>query len=211
MWPIKTNAAFLARTLSDPDFVAANIDTSFIENHLDRLIPPAEPSEEIVESAAIVRLARERAPDEPWRALEGFRLNAPPHVHVRLQSGEIRLPGRAGRERGGVHCRHETSGTPLLFLPGGTPMPLRIRRLTTMAGGPASSSVIHSPMPGRIVAVLVKTGDRVAKGQPVVILEAMKMEHTLTAPFQGTVAAISATEGNQVSEGVVLAQIDFEE
>ncbi len=80
-----------------------------------------------------------------------------------------------------------------------------------MSGGPASSGVIHSPMPGRIVAVLVKTGDRVAKGQPLVILEAMKMEHTLTAPFQGTVTAISATEGNQVSEGVVLARIDFEE
>ncbi len=88
-WPIKTNAAFLVRTLSDPDFVAADIDTSFIENHLDRLIPPAEPSEEIVESAAIVRLARERAPDEPWRALVGFRLNAPSHVHVRLESGGI--------------------------------------------------------------------------------------------------------------------------
>ena len=63
-------------------------------------------------------------------------------------------------------------------------------------------------MPGRIVAVRVKAGDRVAKGQPLVILEAMKMEHTLTAPFQGTVTAISAAEGNQVSEGVVLARID---
>ena len=90
VWPIKTNAAFLARTLSDPDFVAANIDTSFIEDRLDRLIPPAEPSEEIVESAASVRLARERDPDEPWRALEGFRLNAPSHVHVSLQSGDTR-------------------------------------------------------------------------------------------------------------------------
>ena len=66
-------------------------------------------------------------------------------------------------------------------------------------------------MPGRIVAVLVQAGDRVAKGQPVVILEAMKMEHTLAAPFRGAVTAISAIEGNQVSEGVTLARIDSEE
>ena len=52
-------------------------------------MPPAEPWEQVVESAASVRLARERAPDEPWRAIEGFRLNAPPHVHVRIQWGEI--------------------------------------------------------------------------------------------------------------------------
>ena len=57
----------------------------------------------------------------------------------------------------------------------------------------------------------VKPGDRVARGQPLVILEAMKIEHTLTAPFKGTVAIVSAREGNQVSEGVVLARIDAAE
>jgi 3-methylcrotonyl-CoA carboxylase alpha subunit len=66
-------------------------------------------------------------------------------------------------------------------------------------------------MPGRIVAVRVKAGDRVTKGQPLVTLEAMKIEHTLTAPFRGIVMAISATEGHQVSEGVVLARINLEE
>ena len=210
VWPIKTNAAFLARTLSDPDFVAADIDTSFIENHLDRLIPPAEPSEEIVESAAIVRLARERAPDEPWRALVGFRLNSPSHVHVRLESGDIGY--QVELDAGSATALPARDfGDAIVVFAGGNAYTFTDPKVTTMSGGPASSSVIHSPMPGRIVAVLVKTGDRVTKGQPVVILEAMKMEHTLTAPFQGTVAAISATEGNQVSEGVVLAQIDFEE
>jgi 3-methylcrotonyl-CoA carboxylase alpha subunit len=210
VWPIKTNAGFLARTLSDPDFVAANIDTCFIENHLDRLIPPAEPSEEIVESAACVRLSRERAANEPWRALVGFRLNALSHVHVRLESADIGYQVELD-ESSAAALPTRDFGDAIVVFAGGNSYAFTDPKLTTQVAGPGSTGRIISPMPGRIVAVLVKAGDRVAKGQPVVILEAMKMEHTLTAPFQGTVTAISATEGNQVSEGVVLARIDFEE
>jgi 3-methylcrotonyl-CoA carboxylase alpha subunit len=210
VWPVKTNAGFLARILADPDFVAASIDTSFIENHLDRLIAPAEPSEEIVESAASVRLARERDPNEPWRALVGFRLNAPSHVHVRLQSGDIGYQVELDANSAPALPTRDF-GDAIVVFAGGNAYAFTDPKLTTQVAGSGSSGKIISPMPGRIVAVLVKPGDRVAKGQPVVILEAMKMEHTLTAPFQGTVTAISAMEGNQVSEGVVLARIDVEE
>jgi 3-methylcrotonyl-CoA carboxylase alpha subunit len=65
-----------------------------------------------------------------------------------------------------------------------------------------------SPMPGRIIAVDVAVGDRVAKGQKLVTLEAMKMEHSLVAPFDGTVAELTAIEGGQVSDGMVLARIE---
>lgn len=112
---------------------------------------------------------------------------------------------------GAVELPTRDTGEAIVVFAAGNAYAFTDPRLTTVAGGPESSSIIHSPMPGRIVAVLAKAGDRVAKGQPLVILEAMKMEHTLAAPFRGTVAAISATEGNQVSEGVVLARIDFEE
>jgi 3-methylcrotonyl-CoA carboxylase alpha subunit len=54
----------------------------------------------------------------------------------------------------------------------------------------------------------VKAGEAVARGQPLVTLEAMKMEHTLTAPFDGTVADVAAAAGDQVSEGVVLARLE---
>lgn len=210
VWPIKTNAAFLARTLSDPDFVAADIDTSFIENHLERLIPPAEPSEEIVKSAASVRLARERAPNEPWRALVGFRLNSPPHVHVRLESGDIGYQVELDANSTAALPARDF-GEAIVVFAGGNSYTFTDPKLTTQVAGSGSGGRIVSPMPGRIVAVLVQAGDRVAKGQPVVILEAMKMEHTLAAPFRGAVTAISAIEGNQVSEGVTLARIDSEE
>jgi len=63
-------------------------------------------------------------------------------------------------------------------------------------------------MPGKIIAVSVGQGDTVAKGHKLVTLEAMKMEHSLVAPFDGTVAELNAEAGGQVSEGTLLVQIE---
>jgi 3-methylcrotonyl-CoA carboxylase alpha subunit len=63
-------------------------------------------------------------------------------------------------------------------------------------------------MSGTIVAVLVTAGDAVVKGAPLLILEAMKMEHTITAPAAGTVSAVHYRQGDQVSEGVDLIDVD---
>jgi 3-methylcrotonyl-CoA carboxylase alpha subunit len=63
-------------------------------------------------------------------------------------------------------------------------------------------------MPGRIVAVHVAAGDAVEKGAKLVTLEAMKMEHGLTAPFAGKVAEVSAQAGGQVSEGTLLVRLE---
>lgn len=64
-----------------------------------------------------------------------------------------------------------------------------------------------APMPGAVLKILVKQGDVVAKGAPLVILEAMKMEHQITAPFDGTVAAIHCKEGELVQPGVDLVDV----
>jgi len=74
--------------------------------------------------------------------------------------------------------------------------------------GAAADGAILSPMPGRVIAVAVGAGESVAKGQKLVTLEAMKMEHTLTAPFDGKVAELDASEGAQVSEGALLARVE---
>ncbi|MGC5124421.1 biotin/lipoyl-containing protein, partial [Escherichia coli] len=62
--------------------------------------------------------------------------------------------------------------------------------------------------PGRIVAVQAAAGDKVAKGRPIVVLEAMKMEHALTAPFDGVVGELTVKVGDQVVEGALLAKVD---
>jgi len=67
---------------------------------------------------------------------------------------------------------------------------------------------IVSPMPGRIIAVEVTAGQTVAKGQKLLTLEAMKMEHTLTAPFDGVVAELNAQAGAQVQVEALLARIE---
>ena len=71
-----------------------------------------------------------------------------------------------------------------------------------------SDGALRAPMPGKIVAVQVKPGDKVEKGRPLVVLEAMKMEHVLPAPFDAVVAELPVKVGDQVSEGVLLAKVD---
>jgi geranyl-CoA carboxylase alpha subunit len=66
---------------------------------------------------------------------------------------------------------------------------------------------VRAAMNGRVVAVLVKPGDHVAAGQPVMTLEAMKMEHVHTASIAGTVSAIDVVEGEQVAMGKVVVEI----
>ena len=67
---------------------------------------------------------------------------------------------------------------------------------------------LTAPMSGTIVALLVRAGDAVAKGAPLIIVEAMKMEHTIAAPAAGTVRAVHYRQGDQVSEGVALIDVD---
>ncbi len=77
--------------------------------------------------------------------------------------------------------------------------------------GPASDGGLRAPMPGKIVATPAKAGDVVTKGQPIIVLEAMKMEHALTAPFDGVVAEVNAALGDQVAADAVLAVVKANE
>ena len=63
-------------------------------------------------------------------------------------------------------------------------------------------------MPGKVLAVNVKAGDRVTKGQALVVLEAMKMEHALAAPRDGVIGELSVEVGGQVGEGDVLVALE---
>jgi biotin carboxyl carrier protein len=66
------------------------------------------------------------------------------------------------------------------------------------------NQTVAAPMPGRVVKILVKVGDAVAEGQPVAVVEAMKMENELKSPKAGTVAEIRAREGDAVEGGAAL-------
>jgi 3-methylcrotonyl-CoA carboxylase alpha subunit len=70
----------------------------------------------------------------------------------------------------------------------------------------AASDRIVAPMPGKIVQLLVRPGESVKRGQPLAVLEAMKMEHTLSAPADALVATVDAAAGDQVGEGAVIVR-----
>ena len=73
---------------------------------------------------------------------------------------------------------------------------------------PAEGGRLTAPMPGKVVSFAVKVGDTVQKGQPLAVMEAMKMEHTIAAPADGRVVEILFAPGEQVSEGAELLRID---
>jgi acetyl/propionyl-CoA carboxylase alpha subunit len=75
-------------------------------------------------------------------------------------------------------------------------------------GGEAASSSVTAPMPGTVLKLLVAKGERVIARQPLVVLEAMKMETPLAAPFDATVASVHVEEGDRVGSGALLVELE---
>jgi propionyl-CoA carboxylase alpha chain/3-methylcrotonyl-CoA carboxylase alpha subunit len=215
VWPVKTNAGFLARCAAHPDFVAGHVDTGFIEARLKVLVGDGAPSEAAAALAAFALVERDDhdAPPTPWAALggaTGFRLNADSRAGVRLEVGGSVVTAplmEAALEDGDVLFIDDQA----LVFDGGDAFAFRWPQ--AQAGGAAaavSDGLLTSPMPGRIVSVGAEQGQRVMKGQAIVTLEAMKMEHALMAPFDGRLVSLTVKPGDQVSEGVALARIEVD-
>lgn len=204
VYPVATNAAFLARTLADTDFLAGEIDTRFIEDRLESLAATEAPSDQAW-SAAAKALASPADP-LPWQALQGFRLNAAPHYAVKLLCGsETRLV----EIDPALPCLATAwpYGDGLVVFEAGEAHTFRAPAPDALSGQAKTDGILLAPMPGKIVACPVKPGDTVRKGDPIITLEAMKMEHVLTAPFDGVVERVGASLGDQVVEGFVLARL----
>jgi 3-methylcrotonyl-CoA carboxylase alpha subunit len=93
-----------------------------------------------------------------------------------------------------------------VFLQGGTYTLLRDDPLHRVDAGDSQGGGLTAPMPGKVVALLAQPGQRVEKGAPLLILEAMKMEHTITAPTAGTLQAFCFAVGEQVGDGAALVE-----
>jgi len=209
VWPVKTNAWFLARCLNDQAFVAGEVDTAFIEARLERLTARPVPSVD-AQATAVECFALAGRP-------MAFRLNAPAAAPVRLyRDGEaldavIHADWRV--EIGGVLLKWGRANAfdpgddeQVVFEAGAAFVFSRFKARKT-AGEGGGDGALTAPMPGRVVSVAKAVGDAVESGETVLAMEAMKMEHGLKAPFDGVVAELSTVEGAQVSEGQVLARI----
>jgi 3-methylcrotonyl-CoA carboxylase alpha subunit len=155
---------------------------------------------------AATALMAERHAGDAWSSLAGFRSNAESQLKVAVTVGEHSGVAEAGTGQAPAAVA-VIDGERVLFHRGeawgfGLPSTSQFSGTATVSDG-----ALRSPMPGRIVSVSVRAGERVAKGQTLLALEAMKMEHALIAPFAGTVAELSVSVGNQVAENVTLVRI----
>jgi 3-methylcrotonyl-CoA carboxylase alpha subunit len=206
VWPVKTNAGFLARAARHAEFIAGRIDTGFIERHGAELIPSLVPDSLVQQAAARALLADQT--DSPWTALTGFRIAGPPHAEVAVQiAGSIYMVAIDPAVKPTGTSVKMADGERVLFMEGQA-WPFGLPRADRSGGGAASDGIILSPMPGRVIAVDVALGDKVKKGQRLVVIEAMKMEQGLVAPFDGIITDLKASVDAQVSEGALLARVE---
>ncbi|MFE7166223.1 acetyl/propionyl/methylcrotonyl-CoA carboxylase subunit alpha [Streptomyces sp. NPDC057616] len=221
---VQTNAGFLRRLLAHPDVVAGELDTGLVEREVDSLVSTDVP-DEVYEAAAAVRLqALEPAGDgwrDPFSVPGGWRLGGTP----RPVAFPLRLPGLdpVTHEARGAHT--VTGDTVAVTLDGvrhtfhragdwigrdGDAWHVRdhdpVAASLTRAGHAGADS-LTAPMPGTVTVVKVAVGDEVGAGQSLLVVEAMKMEHVISAPHAGTVAELDVAPGTTVAMDQVLAVI----
>ena len=221
------NTAFLAALAADPDFAAGDVDTGLIARHQPALAEVAPPSGETIAAAALAASGAGALPlsSEPWSSLAGYA-----HFHsmarrTRLKFGEEDIVARVsvrpdGRFQVALDApydstnSHDLRAVPRLALwPGHVTMFEGAVGYTFTVTDPlaradeasGATGSLRAPMPGLVKLVRAARGDAVTKGQPLLILEAMKMEHTIAAPHDGVIAEIAA-EGAQVTDGTVLVR-----
>ena len=206
----------------------------------DRMLALAVLSELIrIDEAARAAAPASGDPWSPWHVRDGWRLNQDNHhvftfrdgerevavtAHYRRNGHLLDLPGaqvlaraeadtdgRLVADLGGarMHATVVRTGHVLFVFAGGASHRLELKEYETVADEEAGGSLV-APMPGSVVQVLVQPGMRVEKGRPLMIIEAMKMEHTIAAPADGVVAQVLFARGDQVQEGEQLFQFEPE-
>jgi 3-methylcrotonyl-CoA carboxylase alpha subunit len=223
----KTNLAFLRKLLASPEFVAGTIDTGFIDANLGRLgAEPHPPNRKAVHAAARLLIERREEgkasplnPFDPWRVADSFELigfrrtgvdvtvdGVPMLVH--LIEGANVDPVTEG-EDGEAVTLHEARGGVYAFAGGGQAFVELVDPVAKAdVGAGEGDGAIRAPMNGRLVAVAVEDGETVEAGQRLAVVEAMKMEHALVAPYAGIVRDLDASVGDQVETGARIMWVE---
>jgi 3-methylcrotonyl-CoA carboxylase alpha subunit len=234
---VATNRALLSSVLADEVFRAGAVGTDFLHLRRAQLCfgePDAGHAD--VALAAVWRAAKNTAENALWDDSRGWRLAASPSSMWRFAEGSAGVESSAPNtysaqvgderfmmrvlERGASMLHAECQGEvyrvsvfdadlKLHLFRSGRHVTLTLVRTDDalqVAGGTEQGSLL-TPLPGTVVAVHVAAGQQVARGTPLVTVEAMKMEHTLTAPYDGTVSRIAYGLTDRVQAGAVLVEL----
>ena len=215
--PIKTNAGFLFECLASKGFRTGAITTAFIEQHGDELLPDTTPPEGALRyglNGELKLSLNEMSDDFPGpdtHTLLGFRLNHAPRLQANFStSGEtVSLSATSYSGHGDIreHGSTWTLGDARVVNWRGQSFFLS-RRFDNAGTASAADGAILAPMPGKVIAVDVTEGQAVKSGDRLMVLEAMKMEHALIAPFDGTVTELAASQDGQVQVEAVLCVVE---
>jgi 3-methylcrotonyl-CoA carboxylase alpha subunit len=230
---VVSNLDLLGRIASHPDFVAGGIDTGFIAREGATLLAgQGAPPDEVLAMAALAVLSGETpAGDDPWDARDQWWLNTLPVRVLEFVDGEASYPVRVTREGGGWRiggilgtAKRLDAGRVRVSLNGvqrtvsaiidQAMVTLRDKGVTwrfgladKLASGDdeeAAGDRLVAPIPGLVTQVAAAVGDRVTRGQVLVVLEAMKTVFRLSAPADTVVASVSCAAGDMVQDGQVL-------
>ena len=227
-----TNLAFLGALAGHAGFAAGDVDTGLIARDIDQLTTPPQIAPRHAALAGMVALDL-MTPDgggtgfHLWRPLRRqvvLRWGEEDHVlKVRVLSedrqlwtvgdAEVIAARRAGRwtlDGQPAASVSRAGATVTVFEHYGLVFEV-VDPLDRAAGAAGDGNVIEAPMPGLLRSVEAQVGQRVAKGDRLAVLEAMKMEHALLAARDGVVAEVLAAEGDQVEAGAALVRLEAEE
>ena len=227
---LKTNLSFLRRIIAHPAFAAAELDTDFIPRYQEDLLPPPHelPAAFWTAAAEAYRQSltpdvRDDDPNSPWALSSGLRCGLPAQTLLALEAnGERQIvtlttpstdtrPEQLILEKDGVQRRHlaiRREDTLYLYWEGELHRVTRFDPVIAAGSGHDSQGGLSAPMNGSVVRILVTPGQTVAAGAALVVLEAMKMEHSLRAPRDGVVKSLFCQEGDMVKEGSVLVALE---
>ncbi|MFH1793103.1 MAG: acetyl/propionyl/methylcrotonyl-CoA carboxylase subunit alpha [Pseudomonadota bacterium] len=215
------NTGFLAALAADSDFADGDVDTGLIARRQAALTAIAQPSAASVAAAALAASGASltKTGADPWDALAGYAHWGPVRRTVRLAYGETETAAAVHAKAGRLLVEIDGAERPV---PAASRVAVWPGHVTVFEGAVAHSfkvpdpfadaadagggaGSLRAPMPGLVKVVRASAGEHVSKGQALLVLEAMKMEHTISAPHDGEVADIVA-EGQQVTDGAVLVR-----
>jgi 3-methylcrotonyl-CoA carboxylase alpha subunit len=218
----RTNLAFLGALSHSPDFRDGKFDTGYIARHRTELGLDVSG----IDAAAAARGAMHllappgRGEASPWDSADGFQLSGPRKLALPIVVNGNPNIATVDFSSGQMHLRVQDTGPDMnatliegpqsiYVLRGGRQTQIALADFDSgdadHAGG---DGVVRAPMHGKLLALLVEKGETVAKGHRLAVIEAMKMEHALTASSDGVVGEIVAEVGSQLAEGAHILTIE---